>query len=244
MADLAFIATATLQAIDPDTVVAAAAEVGLTWAALPQETADGPLSFDTGGATVTLMTVDAMHPDIPQMPVGPTGADPEALQATQAHVVVTATGLAGDEVQRDCDIASFTAAVVGATDAVGAMLAHNTYFHRADVFQQLVAGNAAEGRPPLPILISVTVAGDGSGRMSFLSHGMQRYGKEDLYVTCPVEGAGAVPFVFDTLTWLFDLETPLPTGDSIGRDESESIMVQRVASPADADRVVVRLDLE
>lgn len=244
MADLAFIATRTHGTIDPDEVVAAAAEIGVVWTALPRDTPDGPLSFDTDGATVIVTTIATMHPDIPHMPVGPTGADPEELQATQGHVIVTATGLIGDEVQRDCDMASFTAAVVGATDAVGAMLGHNTYFHRADVFQQIVAGNAAEGRQPIPILISVTVAGDGSGRMSFLSHGMQRYGKEDLYVTCPVEGAGAVPFVFDTISWFFDLEAPLPTGDSIGRDESESIMIQRVTSPADANSVVVRLDLE
>ncbi len=244
MADVAFIATRTPPTIDREAVVAAAADFGLEWTPLPQETPGGPVSFEADNATVIVMPIAAMHPDIPHMPVGPTGADPEELNASRGHVIITAVGLTGDEVARDCAIASFTAVVIGATDAVGAMLGHNTYFHRADVFHQLVVGNAAEGRPPLPILISVTVAGDGSGRMSFLSHGMDRYGNEDLYITCPVEGTGAVPFMYDTITWFFDLETPLPTGDSVGRDESEHITIQRVTSPADPDRTVVRLDLD
>lgn len=244
MSDLAFIATSTPPTIDPEAVVAAAAHLGLEWTALPPEAPEGPFSFEADSVTIVLMPIPAMHPDIPHMPVGPTGADADELKATQGHVIVTALGLAGDEVARDCALASCTTVAMGTTNAVGAMLGHNAYFHRADVFEQLVIGSAAEGEPPLPILISVTVAGDGSGRMSFLSHSMERYGKENLYVTCPVEGNGAVPFVFDTITWFFGLDTPLPTGDSIGRDEAEHIGIQRVPSPADPDQIVVRLDLD
>lgn len=244
MPDLAFIVTQTPPTINSDDVVAAAAEFGLEWTALPQENPDGPLSFGFGATTILVMQIAAMHPDIPQMPVGPTGADPEELKATQGHLIVTALGLEGDEATRDTEMAVFTTVVMQATDAVGAMLGHNTHFHKAEIFHQLVISNAAEGQPPLPVLVSVTVAGDGSGRMSFHSHGMGRYGNEDIYVTCPVEGNGAVPFTYDMISWFFELETPIPTGDSIGRDESEQLTVQRVPSPADAERIVVRLDLD
>lgn len=244
MVDLAFIATQTPPAIDSAAVVAAAAELGLEWTALAQEDPDGPLSFQFGDATIMALAIPAMHPDIPNMPVGPTGADPEELKATQGHVIVTALGLNGDEATRDCEIAVFTAVVMKTTDPVGAMLGHNTHFHKAEVFEQLVLSNVAEGRPPLPVLVSVTVAGDGSGRMSFLSHGMERYGNEDLYVTCSVEGTGAVPFVYDMMSWFFELDEELPTGDTIGRDEDEHLTIQRVPSPADADRIVMRLDLD
>jgi len=244
MADLAFIATRTRPSVDPHAVVAAAADLGLEWAVLPQAEPDGPVSFQFGDATILVLAIGAMHPDVPHMPVGPTGADPEELKTTQGHLIVTALGLAGDEATRDCEVAVFTTVVMQTVDAIGAMLGHNTHFHKVEVFEQLVLSNVGEGRPPLPVLVSVTVAGDGSGRMSFLSHGMDRYDNEDLYVTCSVEGTGAVPFVYDMISWFYELDEHLPTGDSIGRDESEHITIQRVPSPADAQRTVVRLDLD
>ncbi len=244
MADLAFIATHTSAAIDPAALVAAGADFGLNWTVLPETTADGTVSFEADGVAVAVTPIAAMHPDIPHMPVGPTGADPAELLETLGHIIVTATGLRGSELDRDCKLARFTTVIMAATDPLGVMLGHNSYFHRADVFTQLVIGNAAEGRPPLPLLISVTVAGDGTGRMSFLSHGLHRYGKEDLYITCSVEGQGAVPFVYDMISWFFELDEELPTGDAIGRDETESFEVQRVPSPAEPDRTVVRLDLD
>ena len=244
MADLAFIATRTPAAIDSAAVVAAIADLGLTCTSLPETTAEGTLHFEVGEVAIVATPISVMHPDIPNMPVGPTGADPAELSETQGHIIVAATGLEGPQVDRDAELARFTIVITAATDAVGAMLGHNSYFHEADVFAQLVIGNTAEGRPPLPLLVSVTVAGDGSGRMSFLSHGLDRYGKEDLYVTCPVEGQGAVPFVYDMIGWFFDLDEHLPTGDTIGRDESENIEVQRVPNPTDSERTVVRLDLD
>lgn len=244
MADVAFIATPSNPIIDPASVAASASELGQVWTAVPSDDGEAAITFSVGDATVIVMPIEAMHPDIPQMPVGPTGANPEQLATTEGHVIITALGTTGSQLERDCEMAMFAAVIAGATDAAGVMLGHNAYFHRTDVFGQLVAAGAAEGHPPLPILVSVTVAGDGSGRMSFLTHGLDRYGKEDLYVTCPVEGTGAVAFVYDTMTWFFDLAEPLPTGDSLGREESERIEIQRVPNPADGERLVVRLDLD
>lgn len=244
MADLAFIATNTSVPPAADAVVRAAATFGRHWTLASTSEPGATMSFDADGVTVVVMPIPAMHPDIPNMPTGPTAAEHDDLDDSTGHIIVTALGLSGSDIERDCELANLTAVVVDATDAVGAMLGHNMFFHRPDVFRQLVIAGATEGHPPIPILISVTVAGDGSGRMSFLSHAMDRYDREDVYITCSVEGQGAVSFVYDTITWFFDLETPLPTGDAIGRDESERIEVQRVPSPVGNDRVVIRLDLD
>ena len=80
--------------------------------------------------------------------------------------------------------------------------------------------------------------------MSFLSHNMPRYGREDFFVTCPVSGKGALDFVYMMVRWLYtDLEKELPTGDTVGRSPTEKIQIQRVPNPTGNGDTVIKLDL-
>ena len=185
----------------------------------------------------------AAHPDVPRMPVGPLSPSTDQAAAAPAHLIVTALGLSGTARGRDRTLAIVTAAVAQTVDAIGVMLGHGVVFYRGDVFVDLVMTAASAGEPlPVEITIDVTVAPESPTRMSFLTHTLQRYGREELYVTCPVRGQGALPFVYDMCRWL--LTDPAPqfgTGETVGRTADEKIVVQRVPNPTGHGLLVVRL---
>ena len=124
------------------------------------------------------------------------------------------------------------------------MLGHGVTFHRADVFADLAALGLKHGVLPIEIGVDITAAPEPDERMSFLSHGMVRHGREEFYVTCPVGGEGGLGFVYSMVRWMLgDPEKHLPTGDTIGRDESGKIIVQRVPNPPGEGPDVIRLDM-
>jgi hypothetical protein len=80
--------------------------------------------------------------------------------------------------------------------------------------------------------------------MSFLTHGLVRYGREEFLVTRPVSGEGALDLVFSMARWMLqDADKHLPTGDTLGRSEDETILIQREPNPTGSEDVVIRLDL-
>jgi hypothetical protein len=185
------------------------------------------------------------HPDAAGMPLGITSPPAEDVAAAPAHLVVGAVGLTGDERDRDTVLAKLTAAVVDCTDAVAAMLGHGAIFHRAGIFAD-AAKLAADEHEPLPVelAVDITAAPESATHMSFLTHGMQRYGREELYITCPVEGTGALSLVYTIARWILgDPTVALPTGDTVGRTAEERLLVQRVPSPTGGGPDVIRLDL-
>jgi hypothetical protein len=94
------------------------------------------------------------------------------------------------------------------------------------------------------VAVDVTAAQESPTRMSFLTHGLQRYGRDEFYVTCPVEGRGALSFVFDMARWMLtDPDKHLPTGDTVGRSEDERLAIQRVPNPTGKGPEVIRVDL-
>jgi hypothetical protein len=190
------------------------------------------------------MHVAKPHPDVHRMPVGPTSPPLDEARAAPAHLVVTAMGLEGDEAERDLEIAALTACVIASCDAVGAMLGHGILFHKAMLFADLAKLGAEHGQLPVEIAVDVTAAGEPGDRMSFLTHGLRRYGREELFVSCPVRGKGALGFVYALARWMLaDSEKQFPTGDTVGRTEDEKIRIQRMPSPIDPEQTVIRLDL-
>lgn len=243
MVDLAFVLVKTAKYPDAAAIVATAKKLGIALEA--GAAGSEPLGFSIGsGGELFVMLMPAPHPDAPHMSYGPTSPSIEDASGAPAHFVVTAMGLDGDERTRDLLMASLTACVIDHTDAIAAMLAHGVVFHQARLFSEMAALGAQEGLLPPEIAIDVTAADEGGGRMSFLSHNMPRYGREDFFVTCPVSGKGALDFVYMMVRWLYtDLEKQLPTGDTVGRSPTEKIQVQRVPNPTGNGDTVIRLDL-
>jgi hypothetical protein len=80
--------------------------------------------------------------------------------------------------------------------------------------------------------------------MSFMTHGLTRYGREEFYITCSRTGQGALDFVYMMVRWMItDPEKHLPTGDTLGRTAEERLVVQRVPHPGGGGDDVIRLDL-
>lgn len=141
-------------------------------------------------------------------------------------------------------MALLAAAVIDNVDAVGAMLGHGVVFHKPALFSEMAAAGVKTGALPPEIAVDITAAQESAKRMSFLTHGMARYGREELYVTCPIKGKGALGFVFDLTRWLLtDRDKQLATGETIGRTAEEKIRIERVPNPTGRGGPVIRLAL-
>jgi hypothetical protein len=240
---LAFVLLPSASYPTPARVVEEAAKYGVE---LHATDARDPLTFEIeGGGSFAIMMVAAPHPDVANMVAGPTSPTVEEMRACPAHAMVTAIGLDGSARALDTQMAALTGAVVRSTGAVAAMLSHGMFFHRGDLYADMAALGAEHGELPVEVAIDVSMAPEEGERMSLLTHGMARYGREELFVTCPVNGKGALGFVFDTARWLLSDPPPhLPTGDTIGRSATERLVIQRVPSPIGAPALVMRLDLQ
>ncbi len=244
MADVAFILVRQVVLPEPGSVIDAARRYGLELVHDTASAGGAGVGFRlASGASLTVMLMPFPHPDAPSM-LGVTSPPPEDL-AAPAHLVVAALGLTGPDRERDTTMAALAGAVINAVDAAGAMLGHGVAFHRAILFADAARLAADEHQPlAVEVAVDVTAAQESATRMSFLTHGLARYGREELYVTCPVEGRGALSFVFDMARWLLaDPDKYLPTGDTVGRSEDEKLPVQRVANPTGQGPQVIRLDL-
>ena len=125
------------------------------------------------------------------------------------------------------------------------MLGHGRVVHRARLFAEYARHAADEGQPlGVEVAVDITAAQESPSRMSFLTHGLRRYGREEFFVTCAIEGKGALAFVLSMTRWMLaDPDKHLPTGDTVGRDADEKVPVQRVPNPTGDGTEVIRLDL-
>lgn len=242
---LAFVLLETAAYPEADALVDAAAQAGLTLTPgeLPEEP-DGPRTYEVDGiGTLMLMLVAAPHPDAAEMPSGLASPDEEELERVKAHYIVTVLGLPEDPRVADPLLATLTASVVRSSSALAAMLGHGVVFHRAEFFADVATDDA--GSFPMLVCVDVTIAPEPDDRVSFLTHGLTRYGREEFYITASASGEGAVDFLLSMATWMLsDTNKTLPTGDTVGRTGDEKIAVQRVANPTGEGPEVVRLDLD
>jgi len=239
---LGFVLTRS-EALDADALIAAAGALGVSLA--PSEAgkdAVGAFAID-GGGHLMVGRMPAPHPDAPHMPVSPLTPDAEAVARAQAHFIVTGFALPGTLQERDALMARLLAAVVGACEAEGVMLGHGILFYKPALFADIVA-NTEPGLLPVEICVDLTMAPEGPERMSFLTHGMQRYGREEFYVTARRDGSDALEFTWMMSRWMiYDPDKQLPTGDTVGRTPEEKMTVQRAPSPTGEGPEVIRLDM-
>ena len=241
MAEIAWVLVDDAAFPDPARVIATGKQLGLRM----KLTSPGePQIYEAEGVgTLMVMVMPAADPDRMKLPFGPMSPDPEVVEGAQAHIIVTALELTGPARVVDTKLALLTATIVENVRAIAVKLHHGAVWQRANVFAKLAALAVDEGVLPAEAAVDVTVSREDGDRMSFLTHGMERYGKEELYVTCPVRGKGALDFVLQIVRWMLDDPGEIATGDTIGRSETEKIVVQRVPNPAGGDKPVIRLDL-
>ena len=189
------------------------------------------------------MLVAMPHPDAVHMPMGPTSPKPAVIEQHAAHLVVTAFSLANEQLSPDITMGKLTAAVIRSSPAVAAMYGHGAMFHDAELFAGFVA--AAGDAIATEVAVDITAAQEGPGRMSFLTHGLDRYGREEFFVTSSTTDTGALEYVMALVRWMIvDRDKVLPTGDTVGRTADERVVIQRVPSPIPDKAPVIRLDLD
>jgi hypothetical protein len=244
MTDLAFLLVKQTDAPDPDAIVRTSQRIGV-----PLRRASGETSLrfeleNEPAAELTVTFIKAPPPDLAKMPVGVMSPTAKEAQVTTAHMILTARGLTGDERQRDTTMAALAAAVIENTEAIGVMLGHGVVFHEAQYFAELAAAGVKDGALPVEAAVSITADLATGARMAFLTHGMDRYGHDELYVTCPVQGKGALHFIFGVLRSLLARpDASLQDGDTVGRSDDERLPVRRVPHPTADGPDVVRVDL-
>lgn len=240
--NVGFIFNTSVEPPDAEAIIAAAADMGFELHA--EEGKRDPLVFNFEDGHLMVMPIGAPHPDAATMARGPLSPPSDVLESTSGHTIVTAMNLQGDSLLRETTMAALCAAVIKGSDAVAAMLGDGLCAHRADVFCDLATHAVTTGAPPVELLVDVTAAREGEDRMSLLSHGMVRHGREEFFVTCPIKGQGAMGFMFDMVRWmLMDKDKTLPAGDTIGRTQEERFLVKRAPSPTGEGPEVIRLDL-
>ncbi len=248
---LSFILVSDARQPDSGAVIAAAQQMGIGLAlSEDRETDDGEEqpeidAYDIdGGGTLMVTLMPAPHPDVADMAGGPLSPeDMDSLVSAPAHCIVTALGLDGTIDEIDIRMSALTAAVLAGCQPVGVLKMPGVLFHRPDLYAACARKGVEDNELPMLICVDITAALEGPEQMSFLTHNMPRYRREDLYITCSTEGEGAFDFVLDMIGWLLsDRDYQLPTGDTIGRNAEEKIKINRVANPLGEGPDVVHLD--
>jgi hypothetical protein len=241
--ELAFVTIERAVMPEPDRVVASAEALGLTMSCTDREAQSQ--TYEVDGATMIVSLMPAPHPDAPTMPVGPTSPTTEESTAARAHLMVVV--MRPDEapaLQVDTEVAALLSTVIDHVPAVGAMLAHGVVFHKARLYADMAKLGHEHGALPVEVAVDVTAARESAERMSFLTHGLARYGREELYVSCPIQGKGALDFIYGLARWMLsDPDRQFPDGDTVGRTAEEKIRIARVPNPRGEGSPVIKLDL-
>lgn len=264
MSLLSFIITAETELPDPTRVIAAAHEMGIELSVSedsleeseseessesPEEEEESPdiLTFNLADGSFLMVCLMPMpHPDVAEMARGPLSPDDiDELINAPAHLIVTLVGEMVEENEPwDIKMAGLTAAVLAGCQPLGVLKMPGVLFHRPELFAESAKSGIANDELPLLICVDITAAQESETHLSLLTHNMQRYGREELYVTASVEEPGALEFVLDMMSWLIsDRDYKLPTGETVGRTADEKIRIQRVPNPIGEGPEVIRLDM-
>ena len=175
-------------------------------------------------------------------PIGETEASP-------AHLELSICGLPADPRRQDALVSRLTCALIQATPGtVAAKLEHGVMFHRAEVFVRTVQSEQP-GALPLGICVDLTVAQQGGDQpeplVTFLTHGMPRYGRQDIYITSPRSRA---PEALELAALMVrSLYNSAPdahaTGQLVGPTTNTRLELKRQPSPINPSATVVRLDM-
>lgn len=241
----AFIVTNSLNPPDALQVVHHAEQLGLPLVPSPVQD-DATLSFSMEhGERINLLFVPRQLPDLDKFPTGPTATPAAELGASSCHLVVSLQGDSDDPILTKLLLSALCAALTNTTDAVGVLMNDGAVFHRPEQLRQMVIWAGKAGRPPGLLLGELTGAAEPDGRVSYLSHGLVDLGRpEEIFVVCEREDSDGLKFLIQFIEALIaDPELNYPTGDTVGRNEDERILVQRQENPTRSGPPVLRLDM-
>lgn len=228
----------------PESVIEAAKKLGEAELSYTDSESKDILTFTHKFGFFMISLMPIQHPDAAKMTVGLDSPSPEEIAATSAHFVLVLGAGPGKRREREVVLARLTAAVALANKAPAAMLGHGISFHQTASFIEAVY--RAGDHLPIPGSVDFTMAMEADGRVSLLTHGMPRYGREDLYVTAKRTNDDlndAYKFARTIATWMLSDDRAFPDGDTVGRNETEKIKIRRVENPTNPDVQVIRLDL-
>jgi hypothetical protein len=226
---------------DADELCAVARSVGLPLGDEAPEVKDETLVIALEGeGSLLISLMNAPHPDAAEMPPGLTSPPPEEIEEQVAHYIVVLVGVEGEPLELDLLACRALSSVVRSSPAIAAMFGRGAVFHAAELFEAVDDEISIE-QPPIELLIDMTVADEGNGRLSILTHGMPRYGRENLLVHAPhAQGQDAAELGFQLISWLLlDPSKEFPTGDTVGRTAREKHRIDRGPNPIDADETVM-----
>lgn len=247
MADIAFLITRSPSPCEPTAVVDHARALGLPLEVQDDQSSAGATelaSFSFGDGRPGMMVCTFLpvpHPDALNMAIGPLSPTTEDLQAASSHMILVGFGIEGTTVERDALMYQFAAAVSRATDAVAVAVGPAVNFQRADVFADL-AGLIPEHGMPSELAITVTTEIEPEATMSIMTHGLDRFQREEFVLHADPEGEGAMALIFDMARWVMaDPNMRLPTGDTVGRTEDEKLLIGRRPHPSTEGAEVITL---
>jgi hypothetical protein len=171
-------------------------------------------------------------------------ATPEQLSASSDTLMVWFSNSKGTLVHDDELTSRLLAAMAASTDATAVKLAHSRVFYGAEMFVAHVAASLP-GELPVQVCVDLTFAEIDSKHRSVLSHGMARYGREELLVTTEGDDTEvAVQFAWTlSAAALSDPNRTFLDGSTVEGPSGEPIAVRRVPHPERKGADVIRLDL-
>jgi hypothetical protein len=220
------------------------AAAGPTLSLSSTEQGGSVLAFEVkGGGGLFVARVPARHPDAAAAPRGPFSPRVEEVEAHVEHLVVKAMGLPGNAHAQDAVFVRLVAAVVQGVPAVAVTAGPGVVWLRPDAVLSMTSETPV-GEVPYELTVNLSLGPESEGRLSLLSHGMVRYGREEFYLTgSRAQMPDALDLVLALIRWLATSDHQLPTGETVGRSAEEKLEVKRQPHPVAIDQMVIRLDL-
>jgi len=226
---------------DPARLAARALSLsGLTLKNMLQKDPELLVLSSGGGPTLQVRLITAPYAAAAGMLRGLTSPAAGQAEAAPAHLEISATGLPSAPRRGDALLSRLVcAALLCLEEPAAAMLGHGVMFHRAGIFLRTVQGEQP-GALPLGVCVDLTIAQEAdTGLVTFLTHGMPRYGREDIYISAP---RAMSPAALELAALMVRTLYEAPAGTLPAVQEGPELT--RQPSPIDPDATVVRIDLD
>jgi len=223
------------QAFDPVAISEAGARLGIDIVSTAPESLRVDNTID-----VAISLMPNPHPEALDMTRSPTSAKPETLERMTGFFVLAAFGLPeNDQVAADWYLSRIVASVVRGTPSLAAMLGQGMFFYEADFFARMVENKPS--RLASQIAVDLTIAREDDDRLSVVTHGLNRYGYEELFVITAEHGS-AILHTMALAGDILDGTVRLSAGGTVPGAHGAAVVADRVPSPVSGRPDVLRLD--